>query len=103
LASAYGKLSPVVAQSRHYTGVPTHLDPPRRIDHHRGFANQKPQQRARKRMNKLPGFGLIERARALAPRSSARQRRRQGSGQIDSNIAALSRSVIPPPGTNRLA
>src|ERR1700688_3160316 len=28
---------------------------------------QRSQKRARKRMNKLPGFGLVERARALAP------------------------------------
>jgi alkylation response protein AidB-like acyl-CoA dehydrogenase len=37
------------------------------MDHHCGFAGQETQKGARKRMNKLPGFGLIERARALAP------------------------------------
>src|SRR5450432_4808632 len=38
------------------------------MDHHPAVANQEPPKRAlRKRMNKLPGFGLIERARALAP------------------------------------
>src|SRR5450759_1663151 len=49
-------------------GCPSpHLDRRRRIDHHCAFANQNPKKRARRRMNKLPGFGLIERARALAP------------------------------------
>src|SRR6185369_15294575 len=37
-----------------------------RIDHHCGSPAKKPKW-ARKRMNKLPGFGLIERARALQP------------------------------------
>src|ERR1700676_4362204 len=46
---------------------PPHLDRRRRIDHHCAFANQNLKKRARKRMNKLPGFGLIERARALQP------------------------------------
>jgi alkylation response protein AidB-like acyl-CoA dehydrogenase len=36
------------------------------MGHHCGFAKGL-QKNARKRMNKLPGFGLIERARALAP------------------------------------
>src|SRR5260221_10909073 len=36
------------------------------MDHHCSFANQKTQ-KGRGNMNKLPGFGLIERAQALAP------------------------------------
>src|ERR1700675_2207008 len=46
---------------------PPHLDPPPRIAHHCGLANQEPTKGLRKRMNKLPGFGLIERAKALQP------------------------------------
>src|SRR5206468_10731422 len=46
---------------------PRHLDPPPRIDHHCTFASQRTQKGRGNAMNKPPGFGLIERARALAP------------------------------------
>src|ERR1700686_252985 len=44
-----------------------HLDPQPRMAHHRRSANREPPNGPRKRMNKLSGFGLIERAQALAP------------------------------------
>src|SRR6266404_1551091 len=37
------------------------------MDHHCVSPTKNPKAGPRKRMNKLPGFGLIERARALAP------------------------------------
>src|SRR5664279_5007545 len=37
------------------------------MDHHCVSPTKNPKTGPRKRMNKLPGFGLIERARALAP------------------------------------
>ena len=46
---------------------PAHLDRRRRIDHHAAEPIKSPDKGTRKPMNKLPGFGLIERARALAP------------------------------------
>src|ERR1700675_2330380 len=45
---------------------PSHLDQRRQMDHHPAIADQNPK-RARKRMNKPPGFGLVERAQALQP------------------------------------
>src|SRR4051812_40871442 len=37
------------------------------MNHHCAFANQKPKKGATRRMNKLPGFDLVERARTLQP------------------------------------